>query len=72
MPSGLAWSKPTSRPSYQFSDTIEDGVNDLLADGVVTTSVVISRILFARDQLLWVEELAVGTSADLIWNKMFT
>lgn len=72
MPSGLAWSKLTVRLSYQFSDAIEDRVNDLFADGVVTTSVVISRILFARDQLLWVEELAVGTSADLIWNKMFT
>lgn len=60
-----------SWPSYQFTDAIKDRVDDLLSDGVVTTSIVISRILFARDHLLWVEQLAVGTSTDLIWNKMF-
>jgi len=32
----------------------------------VTAGVVVGGILLAGDELLWVEELAVGTSADLI------
>jgi len=50
----------------QFPDTVQDQVDDLLADGVVTTGVVVSSIFLAGDQLLWVEQLAVGTSAHFI------
>ena len=40
----------------QFADPVGDDVDDLLADCVVTTSVVVRRIFFASDELLGVEE----------------
>ena len=41
-------------------------VDDLLADGVVPTGKVVGGVFLARDQLLGVEELAVGSGADLV------
>ena len=54
---------------YQFSNSVQDEVNDLLANGVVTSGIVIGSIFFACDELLRVEELAVGASANLIWKR---
>lgn len=65
-PRSFPLSEWNPRLSYQFADAIKDRVNDFLANGVVTTSVVIGRILFARDQLLRVEELAVGSGTNLV------
>ena len=48
------------------ADLVEDLVNELLADGVVTTGVVVRGILLASDHLLRVEEGAVGAGADLV------
>lgn len=48
------------------ADLVEDLVNELLADGVVATSVVVGSILLAGDHLLGVEEGAVRTGADLV------
>ena len=48
------------------ADLVEDLVNELLADGVVTTGIVVRGILLACDHLLGVEERAVGTGADLV------
>lgn len=48
------------------ADLVEDLVNELLADGVVTTGVVVRGILLAGDHVLGVEEGAVGAGADLI------
>ena len=45
---------------------VEDLVDELLANGVVTTGVVVGGILLAGDHLLRVEEGAVGAGADLI------
>jgi hypothetical protein len=45
---------------------VQNLVNELLADGVVTTSIVVRRVLLASDHLLGVEQAAVGTGADLI------
>ena len=53
---------------YQLTSPVQNHVNDLLADGVVTTGVVVGRVLLAGDQLLRVEQLAVGTRTDLICN----
>jgi hypothetical protein len=50
----------------ELSDSVEDEVNDLFTDGVVTTGVVVGGIFFARDQLLWVEQLSVGAGSDLV------
>ena len=56
----------TSALIGEFSDSVQDQVDDLLTDGVVTTGVVVGGILLTSDQLFWVEELTVGASADLI------
>jgi len=49
-----------------FADAIEDDVDELFADGVVTTGVVVSSVLFASYQLLRVEELTVGSGPDFV------
>jgi len=56
----------TSAVIGELADTVEGEVNNLLTDGVVTTGVVVGSILLTGDQLLGVEELTVGTGADLI------
>ena len=50
----------------QFLNSVQDKVNDLLANGVGTLGMVIGSIFFACDELLRVEELAVGASSNLI------
>jgi len=56
----------------QLTNAIKNQVDNFFADGVVTTSVVVGGILLASDQLLWVEELAVGTSTNLICTSTQT
>jgi hypothetical protein len=58
----------TSALISELTDSVEAEINNLLTNGVVTTSEVVGSILLTRDELLWVEELSVGTSADLIDN----
>ena len=48
----------------QLADPVQHQVDDLLADGVVPTSVVVRRVLLAGHQLLGVEQLAVGASPE--------
>src|SRR3954452_25452260 len=48
------------------ANAVDDAVGHLLADGVVATGIVVGGILLAADQQLGVEQLAVGTSADLV------
>ena len=48
----------------QLSDPVQHQVDDLLADGVVPTSVVVRRVLLAGHQLLRVKQLAVGASPE--------
>jgi len=50
----------------QLTDSVKNKVDDLLADGVVAASVVVGGVLLAGDQLLGVEQLAVGAHADLV------
>ena len=50
----------------KFTDPVKYKVDNLLSDGVVTTSVIVGGIFFAGDELLWVEQLAVGASAHLV------
>jgi len=52
----------------KLSDSVETEIDDFFTNGVVTSGEVVSSILFTRDKLLWVEELSVGTSSDLIDN----
>ena len=55
----------------EFADTVQDQVNNLLSDGVVTTSVVVGSIFLSGDKLFRVEQGTVGTSADLINDSWF-
>ena len=50
----------------QLTESVEDEVDDLLADGVVAAGVVVGGILLPRHQLLGMEQLPVGSGADLI------
>jgi hypothetical protein len=56
----------TSAIVSQLADAVEDKVDNFLTDGVVATGEIVASILLAGDQLLGVEQLAVGTGADLI------
>ena len=50
----------------QFADSVEDEIDDLLADGVVTAGVVVGGVFLAGDELFGVEELAISSGPDLI------
>lgn len=56
----------TSAVIGQFTDTVQDEVNNFFTNGVVTTSVIVGSILLTGDQLFGVEQLTVGTSADFV------
>jgi len=53
----------------QLADAFKDQVDLLLADGVVTTSVIVGSIFFAADELLGMEELLVSAGADLVDDR---
>mmetsp|Transcript_5592 Transcript_5592/g.9172 ORF Transcript_5592/g.9172 Transcript_5592/m.9172 type:complete len:233 (-) Transcript_5592:79-777(-) len=50
----------------KLADSVQNKVNNLLTNGVVTTGVVVSSIFLTGDDLLRVVKLAVGTGTDLI------
>ena len=53
----------------KFANAIEHIVNDLLANGVVATGVVVGRVLLATDQLLWVKEALVFALSNFRTRK---
>merc|ERR550539_302598 len=53
----------------QLPDPVQDQVHDLLPDGVVAPGVVVGGVLLAGDQLLGMEQLAVGPSPHLVDNS---
>jgi len=61
----------TSALVSQLPDPVEDKIDDLLSDGIVTTGVVVGGILLSSDQLLGMEKLTVGSSTYLIDNRWF-
>jgi hypothetical protein len=52
----------------KFSDSVEAEINDFLTNGVMSSGEVVSSIFFTGDELLWVEQLSVGSGSDLIDN----
>ncbi len=54
--------------TYQFANSVQNKINELFANSVVTTGVVIRSIFLSCDELLRVEKLTVCTSAHLIWK----
>merc|ERR1711981_1451514 len=61
----------TSAVVRKLAYSVQNKVDNFFANGVVTTGVVIGGVLFARDQLLGVIQLTVGTSADLVDHSWF-
>lgn len=61
----------TSAVVGEASNAIEGLIDELLANGVVTTGVVVCGILLASDELLRVEELLVCSRSALIWKFHF-
>lgn len=62
-PAGLQGNGSTHQDT---SDLIQRPIQDFLANGVVTTGIVVGGVLLATDQQLRVEQLSVVTSTDLI------
>jgi len=63
----------TSALISELSDSVEAEINDFFTNGVVSSGEVVGSIFFTGDELLWVEELSVGTSSNLIndgWLKI--
>lgn len=61
----------TSALISELSDSVEAEINDFFTNGVVTSGEVVSGIFFTRDELLWMEELSVGSSSDFINDSGF-
>mmetsp|Transcript_19637 Transcript_19637/g.22574 ORF Transcript_19637/g.22574 Transcript_19637/m.22574 type:complete len:488 (-) Transcript_19637:42-1505(-) len=59
----------TSAVVRQLADAVQAQVDDLLADRVVATSVVVRSVLLSGDQLLRVEQLAVRARAHLVHDR---
>ena len=59
----------TSALISELSDSVEAEIDDFLTNGVVTSGEVVGGIFLSGDELLWVEELSVGTGSDLINNS---
>lgn len=53
----------------QLANAVEDNVNNLLSNGVVSTSIVVGSVLLAVDDLLRVVELLVSTGADFVADR---
>ena len=55
----------------QLPNSVQNQVNDLLSNGVVSSCIIVGRIFLARHQLLRMEQLTVSSSADLINYRRF-
>jgi len=53
----------------ELTYSVENEIDDFFTDGVVTTSEVVSGILFSSDELFWMEELSVSSGTDFINNS---
>ena len=55
----------------EFADSVQNQVHNLLPDGVVSACKIICRVFLSADQLLRVEELAIGARAYLVHHRRF-
>ena len=63
----------TSALIRELSDSVKAEINYLLTNGVMSSGEVVGGVLLSGDELLWMEELSVGTSSNLIndgWLKI--
>jgi len=56
----------TSAVISELADSVQNKVDDFLANGVVATGVVVCSVFLSGDQLLWVVELAVSAGTDFV------
>jgi len=61
----------TSALIGKLSDSVEAEINDFLTNGVMSSGEVVGSIFFTGDELLWVEQLSVGSGSNLIDNSWF-
>lgn len=59
-----------SETTHQFADPVQHQVDDLFADGVVTSGIVVGGVFLAGDELLRVEKLSVGSCPHLIYRNV--
>jgi len=52
----------------ELSDSIKAEINDFFTNGVMSSGEVVGGIFFTGDELLWMEELSVGSGSDFIDN----
>ena len=50
----------------QFTDPVQQNVDQLFTDGVMATGVIVGGIFFAGNELFRMEKLTVGASTNLI------
>ena len=58
----------TSALIGKLSDSIEAEIDDFFTNGVMSSGEVVGSIFFTGDELLWMEELSVGSGSDFINN----
>jgi len=52
----------------ELSDSIKAEINDFFTNGVMSSGEVVGSIFFTGDELLWMEELSVGSGSNFINN----
>ena len=63
----------TSALIGELSDSVKAEIDDLLTNGVMSSGEVVGGVLLSGDELLWMEELSVGSSSNLVndgWLKI--
>ena len=58
----------TSALIGKLSNSVKAEIDNLLTNGVVTSGEVVGGVLFTGDELLWMEELSVGSGSDFVNN----
>ena len=56
----------TSALIRELSDSIKAEIDDFFTNGVMSSGEVVGGIFFTGDELLWMEELSVGSGSDFI------
>lgn len=53
----------------QFANSVQGQIDDLLANGVMASSIIVGSVFFAGYQLLGMEQLTVGSGAHFIDHR---
>ena len=61
----------TSAVFSLFSDSLQDAIDVFFPDGVMSSSIVISSILFPTNKLLGMEEISETSSSDFVQDSWF-